>query len=317
MAREGSASMQADNLIEFVTVARSGSLALAAERLSLSQSSLSRHMRDLERKLSLTLLKRLPNGVELTPEGRHVYMRAVDMAEIVSDIANYASHLATPPETRTMRIAGTTVLPLYARVFSEAADLPEAPGRPSFKVAFPSSGDTKPCSACDLLERGEADICLARPVELTPELNEHFRIEKFSEERIVALASPTHALAGRPSITIDDLEGHLLLHADSYLDYANYAWLELRALLRKHGVRYLAETCELRGSNDWLDSSTSRGIVILTASHHMVPTLQAYGRLAIPVVGEHYTFFALCRPNDADACALVRRASRRLAELRA
>lgn len=305
--------MQADNLIEFVTVARSGSLALAAERLNLSQSSLSRHMRDLERELGLTLLKRLPNGVELTAEGRHVYMRAVDMAEIVNDIASYAAHLATPATARTLCVAGTAVLPLYARAFSEAADM----GSLRAKVTFPTSESTAPASACTLLEQRKADLCLARPVELTPELNERFHVEKFSEEGIVALVDRTHPLAGRASIEVGDLEGAVLLHADSHLDYAYFAWAELRALLRKHGVRYLAETCELRGSSDWLSDSLNHGVIILTASHHMVPTLQAYGRLCIPVTGEHYTFFALCRPDDADALTLIRQASERLAELRA
>ena len=53
----------------FLTVAEEGSISRAAERLHISQPTVSREMMELERELGKTLLVRTSRNVSLTPDG--------------------------------------------------------------------------------------------------------------------------------------------------------------------------------------------------------------------------------------------------------
>lgn len=57
----------------FYYVAKSGSITLAAEELSLSQPAVSQSIRNLERQLNLTLFVRMKKGVRLTREGELLF----------------------------------------------------------------------------------------------------------------------------------------------------------------------------------------------------------------------------------------------------
>ena len=82
-----------DYLAEFSVVARTGSLSRAALELSLSHSSLSRHIRTLETILGVTLVTRTSEGVELTEDGRYVANRANDIVNIAEDLTYHMSKL--------------------------------------------------------------------------------------------------------------------------------------------------------------------------------------------------------------------------------
>jgi len=57
------------NMTLFMTIVESGSLTKAAEKLELSKSVLSQHLKQLESELSTTLLKRTTRKQSLTPAG--------------------------------------------------------------------------------------------------------------------------------------------------------------------------------------------------------------------------------------------------------
>jgi LysR family nitrogen assimilation transcriptional regulator len=63
----------------FVHVAKVGNISAAAVDLGIVQPALSRHIGRLESELGVTLLQRLPRGVELTPSGRLFLERASRM----------------------------------------------------------------------------------------------------------------------------------------------------------------------------------------------------------------------------------------------
>ena len=67
----------------FLAVAREQSFSLAAERLYLSQPTLSRQLRDLEQELGKTLLIRGNKGVTLTEEGMILRKRAEEIVELM------------------------------------------------------------------------------------------------------------------------------------------------------------------------------------------------------------------------------------------
>ncbi len=63
-------------LIHFTKAADLMSISQASIELGISQPALSKSIRTLEKKLGVTLVKRHPRGIRLTPEGEIVYMRA-------------------------------------------------------------------------------------------------------------------------------------------------------------------------------------------------------------------------------------------------
>ncbi len=66
----------------FLAVADAGNLTRAAERLHMTQPSLSRQLGALERELGCQLLVRGKRGVSLTPEGRSFARRAQDLVSL-------------------------------------------------------------------------------------------------------------------------------------------------------------------------------------------------------------------------------------------
>jgi len=61
----------------FLTVAEMGSMGKAAERLAVSQPSVSKAIADMERTIGVPLLVRLPQGVQTTPYGRALIRRGM------------------------------------------------------------------------------------------------------------------------------------------------------------------------------------------------------------------------------------------------
>ncbi|MBR2305289.1 MAG: LysR family transcriptional regulator, partial [Ruminococcus sp.] len=67
----------------FLAVAREQSFSVAAERLYLSQPTLSRQLKELEDELGKPLLIRSNKGVTLTEEGMILRKRAEEIAELL------------------------------------------------------------------------------------------------------------------------------------------------------------------------------------------------------------------------------------------
>jgi len=71
--------MELQQLRYFVAVAETEHVARAAERLHISQSPLSRQIRQLEEDLGLQLFERIKQRVRLTPAGRAFFDEARDL----------------------------------------------------------------------------------------------------------------------------------------------------------------------------------------------------------------------------------------------
>lgn len=65
-----------DSIKYFISVAKHGSLSLAAKSLGISQSALSQSMKNLEQSLNVTLFNRNTRGIILTEEGKTLYQQA-------------------------------------------------------------------------------------------------------------------------------------------------------------------------------------------------------------------------------------------------
>jgi DNA-binding transcriptional LysR family regulator len=174
----------------FVAVAEELHFGRAAERLHIAQPSLSHQIRRLEQQLGVTLLNRTSRRVELTPAGRVLLtegrrlltqsQRTIRLVRVASSdhlmIGFYGS-------------AANELLPSILRAFNER--------HPSVEV---SVRDLLLGRIDDILG-GSVDVAFTRllPGQTGVEVEVIAR-----EPRLVALPA-THSLAGRDSITFDDL----------------------------------------------------------------------------------------------------------------
>src|SRR3546814_17973375 len=68
--------MDLSSLTIFVEIVDSGNLSQAARSLNMSRANVSYHLASLEKSLGAELLRRTPQGNELTSAGEHIYQHA-------------------------------------------------------------------------------------------------------------------------------------------------------------------------------------------------------------------------------------------------
>ena len=88
--------MDTKQLLYFITVAEEGSFTLAAEKLGISQPSLSKHIIVLEKKLGIKLFERKKTRVLLTEAGKTLYNRAGNIVEMMeAAVSEVQKHIDT------------------------------------------------------------------------------------------------------------------------------------------------------------------------------------------------------------------------------
>jgi len=84
----------------FMVVVEAGGFALATARLNVAESTISQHMADLERRLSLRLCERGRSGFKLTPVGEEVYRAATELMGCLDGFRAEVTRLARPGALR-------------------------------------------------------------------------------------------------------------------------------------------------------------------------------------------------------------------------
>jgi len=120
--------MELYQLRSFITVAREGHLTRAAHRLNVSQPAVSAHIKALEEEISLSLFRRTPTGMELTPGGLQLSVRAAEILQKADEFISLGERLSKQP-VGVLRIGlnrGAEFLrisPLYKQLRSNYAKL--------------------------------------------------------------------------------------------------------------------------------------------------------------------------------------------------
>jgi DNA-binding transcriptional LysR family regulator len=172
----------------FATVAQTGNLTAAAERLHLVQSTVTAQVQALEKELDLRLFDRLPRGVLLTGAGREVLAQAEAVLEAESRllaVAVSAGGAGGQVTGRVMLAAGETLV--SARLPGVIAALRRS--HPAVEVDLRTMGTAAAVAA---LRAGELDLALLledeaafRDIECTP----------LAREPLVLVCSPEHPAA--------------------------------------------------------------------------------------------------------------------------
>jgi DNA-binding transcriptional LysR family regulator len=207
----------------FVAVAEELHFGRAAERLHMSQSPLSRAIRDLERELGFVLFVRTTRHVELTPAGSALLERARRaLAEV--DLAVDDARRVALAEHGVLAIGYMPFSRLQATRVGEAV----AEQRPDLEVRL-DEGVTP-----ELLRRVAAHELAAAAVLQTPGARHHdVRVVPLRDEPLLAALPATHRYAGADAIPVGAFAAERVLLPREPVGGAFNAWL--RAVFRVAG----------------------------------------------------------------------------------
>ncbi|HUE67738.1 MAG TPA: LysR substrate-binding domain-containing protein, partial [Candidatus Acidoferrum sp.] len=178
----------------FKTVADLSSFSLAANRLKLSQPSVSYQVKELEEAVGLPLLDRLGKRVQLTEAGTLLYGYARRMLDVLDD-ATVALEEMRGIKRGTLRVGASTTVGIYI--------LPAALG--AFKKLHPglviSLEIGTRARVQEQVLRNELDLAVVGPALKDPDL----AIVPFLSDELVVIAPAGNPLARRRGLSLKDL----------------------------------------------------------------------------------------------------------------
>ncbi|HZQ02747.1 MAG TPA: LysR family transcriptional regulator [Gaiellaceae bacterium] len=257
-----------NQLSSFLAVAREGSVSAAAEKLYVTQPSISAAVAALSREVGVELTERVGRGVGLTAAGEAFRPYAADVLGLIEQ-GRRAAQEAADASTRSLSIvavatAAEYVVPSLLRAFSSL--------HPEIKLALEVANRA---TLFDRVLEHDVDVAVAgRPPE-----DERIEGRAFLPNEIVLIAAPADPLATGRAVRPDDL--------------ADRVWLQREpgSGTRELVTEFLAEH-ELRpqtltlGSNGAIKEAVRLGLGISLQSRMAVEHELADGTLAqIPVRG--------------------------------
>lgn len=188
----------------FATLAEAGHYRKAAERVGISQPSLSLQISNLEQALRLHLVERGRAGAVLTPEGREVLSRAQRILADVGSLAEISEQMKTGL-AGTIRLGSSPTLGPYL--------LPNVVRRlheqyPTLRLVI---RDGAPRDLLDDLLAGRHDLILTQlPIQSTD-----ITVTRLMREPLRLAVALDHSLSSKDKATDQDLKGENILALSS------------------------------------------------------------------------------------------------------
>lgn len=173
----------------FIAVVEVKNFTRAAELLSLSQPSVSMHIKHLEQEFGTTLIQRgiKKKSITITPAGEILYASAKQIQRLIEntkiDLSSYANDLNGTLHIGASFTIGEYFLPAILGEFSRLY--------PKLKLQVSIENTV---NICNKLEQLQIDIGLVEG-EPPPEL---FDTKIFYEDKLVLITAPDHPLSGQP-----------------------------------------------------------------------------------------------------------------------
>ena len=201
--------MNTERCREFVVLAQTCNYLQAADQLFISQSSLSKHIKALERELGVELFSRTTRRVQLTEHGRVFLPFARKLASTAHD-AEAALSYASDNERRIIDIGSIPVMVPYG--ITELLHRFERE-HPNVRMRI-TEGEADQLK--ELMRKRLLDLAFIREWDgdVAHEGDDaEFAASEFAEDRLAAVLPAGHPLAMRPSIRLAELanEEFLLL----------------------------------------------------------------------------------------------------------
>ncbi len=190
--------MDINTLKAFVAVADSNSFSLAAERIFLSQSAVSKRIASLETELGVKLFDRMGKTTSLNEAGRKLLPRANNMLQEMEDIQRSISNLSGDVggilKMGTSHHIGLHRLPSVLRRFRQ--EYPDV----QLDIRFLGSE-----AACHAVSQGKLEMGIVTlPTDDTPNLN----LIQIWHDPLNFVVSREHPLSLIPYPTLEDLVQH-------------------------------------------------------------------------------------------------------------
>jgi DNA-binding transcriptional LysR family regulator len=246
----------------FKTVADLNSFSQAAQRLKLSQPSISYQVKELEHTLGVPLLDRLGKRVQLTEAGSLLYSYARRLLDVL-DEATVAIEEMRGIQRGSLRVGASTTVGIYL--------LPAALG--AFKKLHPglviSLEIGTRARVQEQVLRNELDLAVVGPALKDPDL----AIIPFLSDELVVIAPAGHALAGKRSLTLKDVAVAPFVMREA----ASGSRWSLEKAARKAGAK-LTVAMEL-GSNGAIKHAVESGLGLAVISRYACALEFSSGRL--------------------------------------
>jgi LysR family transcriptional regulator, low CO2-responsive transcriptional regulator len=181
-------------LQSFVLVARLGSVKAAAAELEVTEPAVSVAVAALRKELGDELFVRDGRGIALTPGGRRLAALASEILGLAEQARRSVHDAQGQP--RQIQVAATNLVAEHIGPLLEAFSARDE----GIEIAVESASGG---AFADLLEHRRADIALGPPP--SPERAATIASVPFLRCRILVAASPSHALAGKRSISASEL----------------------------------------------------------------------------------------------------------------
>lgn len=256
---KGRSRMQIEELKTFVAVVDSKNFTKAARLLDIAQPTVSLHIKNLEAALETTLLTRTSRNFHVTPAGRLLYERALEMIDLTDRTKIELSQ--TTALKGILRIAASPVI--------AQAILPDVLTRlhakyPDMRLEL----TTVPTFEINRLVKGKkADVGCS-------ELDDLPSSYAFMQDELVLVASATHPLAQKRGTSILDLQNvHWILP-----DNKDASRALIDQALAQYGVQVKPT---VMGSPESIKQAVLSGLGIAILSRHVCKRELAKGELTV------------------------------------
>ena len=185
--------MDLKSLTYIVAIAEEQNLSRAAERLFVSQSTLSLFLRKLEQELGVLLFNRVKNRLIITPAGKLYVETAQQLLDMKKEL--YATLLSPHKEqTLNIGIASQMILKIFAQVF-----LNFKPLAPNFHV---NVTEGRAAALLNKFYDKQLDIAIVGRSEYIT--NEAYHIELLKKEEMWLVVPPNHPHADVASLDYEN-----------------------------------------------------------------------------------------------------------------
>jgi LysR family transcriptional regulator, benzoate and cis,cis-muconate-responsive activator of ben and cat genes len=281
--------MELRHLRYFVALAEEENFHRAAERLHVSQSPLSRQMRDLQAEIGIALLEPHGRGVRLTPAGRFFAEKAARILRSVDTAVEEASLVAQG------KIGAITIgFETGSAYFGTLGKIVAAFRRREPRIAL----SLTPMSSAEqwaALRGGEISFGYGNH----PPTDRSLHHVEVAQDRLGVALAADHRHARRTHLTTADLRGEPVLLQPRLLYPRLYD--DIIAAMRRHDIvlDVAGEVADLEA----LLTLVASGDAITFLPEAVTPVLQLGSAVWRPVtdLGVQWSEVAMWRPEDTDA----------------